>query len=179
MSSPATNECVIYGLIPAAPARDHFQSLIDDLASRFDAQPFEPHVTLYGSKAAGENPEDVLKKAAANLKPLRLSVAGIDFSAKFTKTLFVQFRPDAAIAELSDRLRAASLSQREYELNPHLSLIYQEWPVEAKIELRNSIHLPFDEVEFDCVKAVLSPAKVESSEDVKRWQTVATKSLDQ
>lgn len=179
MSFPAADETLIYWLIPAEPARDYFHTLIGDLARRFAAQVFEPHVTLYGTNAAGENPGEVLGSAAAKLKPLRLSVAGIDLSNKFTKTLFVQFQPDAALTELSNRLRSASVSQRDYELKPHLSLIYKKLPVEATIEIRNSIHLPFDAVQFGAVKAVISPATIESSEDVKRWRTVATKSLDQ
>jgi 2'-5' RNA ligase len=177
VSSEAADETLTYWLIPAEPARAYFQTLIADLARRFEAPAFEPHVTLYGTKAAGENPKKVLENARAILKPVRLSIAGIDFSDKFTKTLFVQFRPDKGVTELSDRLRSASASQCEYEVNPHLSLIYRKMPDETKLQIKDSVRLPFDEVQFDSVKAIISPAMVESSQDVERWRVVAAEPL--
>ena len=179
MNEDPANETLTYWLIPAEPARAYFQSVIRDLARRFDAPVFEPHVTLYGTDAVGDDPAKVLAAALANVKPYRLSIAGIDFSAKFTKTLFVQFRPDAGLTELSQKLRAASLSQRDYELNPHLSLIYKTMPAETKIEIKEALRLPFEEVRFDSVKAILTPAKIESREDVERWRVVASECLGQ
>jgi hypothetical protein len=75
---------------------------------------------------------------------------------------------------MSEKLRAASVSQRDYELNPHLSLIYKTMAPEAKRQIVNSLHLAFSEVDFDLVKAVISPAKIESREDVESWRMVTT-----
>lgn len=177
MSTDASNEILTYWLIPAEPALSWFRSLIDDLARRLDAPVFEPHVTLYVTKAADENPTGVLKNALDNLKPLRLSVAGLDCSEAFTRTLFVQFQPDPLLARLSEELRSASVSRLEYELNPHLSLLYKSMLPEKKNEIMDSIRLPFTEVDFDAVKAVLSPAKIETREDVESWRVVATQHL--
>lgn len=177
MGGDGANEILTYWLIPAEPARSYFRSLICDLALRWDAPVFEPHITLYVTKAADENPAAVLQNALANLKPLRLSLAGLDCSAKFTKTLYVQFQPDAALRRLSEKLRAASVSQREYELNPHLSLIYKTMASEAKRRIMNSLNLAFTEVDFDMVKAVISPTKIESREDVESWRIVTTQPL--
>lgn len=173
----STESLLTYWLIPAEPARIYFNSLIRDLALRFDAPAFEPHVTLYVTRAANENPAAVLQSALADFRPLRLSVAGLDCSGTFTKTLYIQFQPDAAVQRLSEKLRAASVSQREYELNPHLSLIYKTMAPEAKREIINSLHLAFTEADFDSVKAVVSPAKIESREDVEAWRMVATQRL--
>lgn len=163
--------------MPAEPARSHVGSLIRDLALRFDAPLFEPHVTLYVTQAAKENPAAVLQSVLADFKPLRLFVSGLDCSDKFTKTLYVQFRPDPAVQRLSEKLKAGSVCQREYELNPHLSLLYKTMAVGAKREIMNSLHLGFTEVQFDSVKAVVSPATIESREDVESWRIVATQSL--
>ena len=171
------DEIVTYWLIPAEPARSYFGALIRDLALRFDAPVFAPHVTLYVTQAAKENPAAVLQSALADSRPLRLSVEGLDGSDEFTKTLYIQFRQDAAVQKLSEKLRAASVSQPEYELNPHLSLIYQTMAPKAKREIINSLHLAFGEVDFDSVKAVLSPAKIESRQDVESWRIVATQPL--
>jgi hypothetical protein len=91
----------------------------------------------------------------------------------------VQFEPDAALTRLSSDLRRASVVQNEYELNPHLSLIYKAMPQETKRDLATSIRLPFTEVLFDSMKAVISPAKIESREDVDSWRVVASRRLAQ
>ena len=104
-------------------------------------------------------------------------VAGLDYSAKFTKTLFVQFAPSPELAQLSEDLRRASVSRNDYELNPHLSLIYKEMDEEMKRRLANSITLPFTEVTFDGVKAIISPAEIKKREDVETWRVVAEQKL--
>jgi len=162
-----------YWLIPAEPARSHFRSLIQDLARRFDAPVFEPHVTLYVTEPGNENPADVLKETLRNIKPPSLSIAAINYSDEFTKTLFVEFRPDESLDRLNGKLRAGSASQPEYQLNPHLSLIYKTMSPETKVPLAKSLRLPFDEVRFDSAKAVISPAKIESRADVEAWRVAA------
>jgi 2'-5' RNA ligase len=162
-----------YWLIPAEPALSYLRSVINDFARRFDAPVFEPHVTLYVTNADHETPAEVLTHAPAYSRTCRLSVAGIDYSDEFTKTLFVQFRPDAALTRLSENLWSASISQPEYQLNPHLSLIYKTMSPGTKAQVADSIRLPFGEVSFDSVKAVISPAKIESRADVEAWRVVA------
>ena len=177
MSKGAANEILAYWLIPAEPAWSYFRSLIRDLATRFDAPEFEPHLTFYVTNAGNDNPTSVLEEVLVNLRPLRLSIAGIDYSDEFTKTLFVQFQPDETLAKLSEKLRSASVAPCEYQLNPHLSLIYKKMPLETKMEIANSPCLPFIEVEFDSVKAIVSSAKIATSDDVNSWRVVATQLL--
>jgi hypothetical protein len=45
---------------------------------------------------------------------------------------------------------------------------------ETKAQVADSLDLPFDEVSFDSVKAVISPAKIKSRADVEAWRVVAT-----
>lgn len=177
MGERPIQEIVTYWLTPAAPAKSYLSSVIRDLALRWLAPVFEPHVTLYVTKAADENPAEVLQSTLIKCGPIRLSIAGLEHSDKFTKTLYVQFHPDAALQRLSDRLRAASISPREYELNPHLSLIYKTLTPETKQEIIHSLDLAFTEVEFDSVKAVISPGQIESRKDVESWRIVATQPL--
>jgi 2'-5' RNA ligase len=168
---------VTYWLIPAEPARSHFHSLIQDLARRFDAPVFEPHVTLYVTEPGNENPADVLKETLGKIKPPSLSITAINYSDEFTKTFFVEFRPEESLARLNGKLQAASASGPEYQLHPHLSLIYKTMSPETKMQLANSLRLPFDDVRFDSAKAVISPAKIESRADVEAWRVVAEESF--
>jgi hypothetical protein len=46
-----------------------------------------------------------------------------------------------------------------------------------KAEIASSVNLPFEEVRFDSVWAVISPADIKSPEDVQAWRVVATRKL--
>ena len=171
-------DCTLaYWLMPTEPARDYFASLIARLAARYNAPGFEPHLTVYATKNADEDAGDVLRRAIGNTNPFRLLIRGISYSDKFTKTLFVEFEQSDQLAQLSQNLRRASALQNEYELNPHVSLIYKTMPAETKAEIASSLSLPFHEVRFDSAKAVISPAQIESRADVEAWRVVATQRL--
>ena len=168
---------VAYWLMPAEPARSFFASVIADLATRFDAPIFEPHLTIYASEQRNDSPADVLSRALADCHPLRLSVRGIQYSDEFTKTLFVQFESSPALSRLCHALQQASALHAEYQLNPHLSLVYKKMALSAKVDVATSIRLPFTEVLFDSAEAIISPARVESREDVEAWRIAAVQRL--
>lgn len=167
-----------YWLMPAEPARSYFASIISDLAARFEAPIFQPHLTVYVTKPGKKNTGKLLDRALTGCRGgYRLSISGIDHSDEFTKTVFVQFEPNEKLTRLSANFRRASGVQDEYELNPHLSLIYKTMPRETKEEIANSLTLPFADVLFDSAKAVISPAKIESRADVEAWRMVAEQRL--
>jgi hypothetical protein len=170
-------EIVTYWLCPAEPTRTYFTKLIGDLATKYDAPAFDPHVTLYVTDVTNENPNVVLESVLKNRGPYRLAVRGLDHSDKFTKTVFVQFEPDMEVARLSSDLRRASVVKNDYELNPHLSLIYKTMDSETKREIADSISVPFPSVAFDLVNAVISPAEIKSRRDVEAWRVVAEQKL--
>jgi hypothetical protein len=75
-----------------------------------------------------------------------------------------------------EELRGASEFQNDYRLNPHLSLVYQTMPREIKVEIANSVSLPFDCILFDSMKTMISPVKVETRIEVEPgawWRTKA------
>jgi 2'-5' RNA ligase len=177
MAMPNRDEIMAYWLCPAEPVRTDCVALIDNLASRFDAPTFEPHVTIQVVGADAQNPEAVLEDVVKGRGSFQLLVRRLEYSDKFTKTLFVQFEPDAKLSRLSEDLGYASVSRNDYELNPHLSLLYKHLDEETKVALAQSIRLPFRGVCFDSVKAVISPEKIESRADVEAWRVVATRQL--
>jgi 2'-5' RNA ligase len=168
---------VAYWLCPAEPERSQFARLIGDLAARFDAPAFAPHITIHVMSADQEDPGRVLDEIVKGRGPYRLSVRRLDFSDKYTKTLFVQLAPDAELTQLSEDLRRASVSPGDYQLNPHISLLYKTMDDETKRQLTASIILPFTAVNFSRVKAVLSPAEIKSRADVEAWRVIAECSL--
>ena len=172
-------QIVTYWLCPAEPARNRFAEIIRNLAAQFDAPVFEPHVTIHVTNAERENPQAVLERVLKVRRTFRLTVTGIDSSAKFTKTLFVQFASDPDLARLSEDLRRGSSASNHYQLNPHLSLLYKEMDQETKRRLATSIVLPFSEVFFDVAKAVISPTEIKSRKEVQAWRVVAERKLSE
>ena len=164
---------VAYWLTPAEPMRSFFASTIAELAARFDAPLFEPHVTIYTTGQGADIPAEILSRALVDSKPLRLSVRNVQYSDELTKTVFVQFEQSPPLPQLSCALQRASPLHEKYELNPHLSLIYKKMTRSEKIEVAASVSLPFTEVLFDSVKAVICPAQIESRQDVEAWRVAA------
>jgi 2'-5' RNA ligase len=177
VSTDSADKILTYWLIPAEPALGYFRSSIRDLARQYDAPVFEPHMTIYTTESHDKNAPKLLERLLNRRGLYRLRVSGIDYSEEFTKTLFVQFEPNQSLTELSQDLRHASALKPEYELNPHLSLIYKTLPRQTKAEIARSLHLPFTEVEFNSAKAVISPANIQCRKDVEDWEVVATQEL--
>jgi hypothetical protein len=82
---------IAYWLIPAEPAHRFFQDLINDLARRYDAPVFEPHVTIYVGANRTDALETVLSKAAQDCEPIVLQALEVSHSDEFIKTLVVEF----------------------------------------------------------------------------------------
>ena len=177
MIGVGTESLVCYWLVPAEPMRSFFVSTIETLATRFDAPVFEPHVTIYVTRNGTVNPVNVLRSVLADRQPYRLSVRDIQFSEKFTKTLFVQFESNPSLGQLSQTLQHASGSQDAYDLSPHLSLLYKEMAHQVKLDLTASIRIPFTEVLFDLAKAVICPQPIKSRHDVECWRVSAEQKL--
>lgn len=170
------DEIITYWLTPTEEAGVVLRSVISSLAAQHDAPRFEPHVTLYATRRGNEDPQKILR-SIRHRERFRLPVSGVNCSARFTKTLFVEFAPSSELLQLSEEFRRASQFPDGYELKPHLSLIYKTMSHEAKKELMASLVLPFHEVVFDSVKAVTSPPDIKSREDVEAWRVVATQSF--
>ncbi len=172
------NTQVAFWLIPSAEDRAFFQGVIDTLAQDYDAPSFTPHVTIYfGAYGADESIEQLLDQAIQGIQPLSLQVDQLLYSDQYTKTLFVQFHPHSMLSQISETLRNKSKQSFEYELNPHLSLIYQTLSEDIKLNLKNSIHLPNPHIFFDEVSAIFIPGKIQKREDVESWEVISTRNL--
>lgn len=177
MAARGPKTIVAYWLIPAKAARNFFAATIAELATRFDAPVFEPHMTIYAARESDDIPGKVLSHALRNCNPFPLSIRNIQASDEFTKTVFVQFEPSPLLSKLTRALQKASALHDEYQLNPHLSLIYKKMTRSAKTEAAAAVSLPFTEVLFDSAKAVICPTPMESRQDVEAWRVAAVQSL--
>ena len=164
---------IAYWLIPSEPAHSFFQQIINDVARRCDAPVFEPHVTIHVGADRADSAENALGEAARECKPIGLTPLGIDQSDEFIKTLFVQFAMSAELLEINNIIREAANDSSEYELKPHLSLLYKKMETAVRRELAASINVQFSEVAFDAIKAVRCVSPTQSRADVEAWHVVA------
>ncbi len=162
-------------LVPAAEDRRWAEGVIRELAARYDAPPFEPHVTVYGGRFVEESELEpvhrALADAAAETGPITLRITGFGATAEYFKTLFVAFAEDPRLRRLYEVVREAAVQGSGYELVPHLSLLYADIPLAVKKMAARTVHLDREEMRFDSLKIVV-PDPVAGWRDTMRWQTL-------
>jgi hypothetical protein len=168
---------IAYWLMPAPPMREFIATLIAELAQRFDAPLFEPHLTIYVESISRSNARRVLDEVATDFGQIRMSIAGVRFSEEFFKTVFIQFFASVALTRLSEAIQSRSVDSSGYHLDPHLSLIYKTMSANEKNKLAASLRLPFDEVVFDSVAAINVPNEAKTPAGVESWERVAERRL--
>jgi len=168
---------IAYWLIPSEPAHSFFQGIINDLARRYNAPVFKPHLTVHvGVNRAGSG-QQALGGATRECTPITLKQLEIDHSDEFIKTLFVQFVLSKKLQQINDIIRRAARDSSHYDLKPHLSLIYTNMAPATRRKVAASIKVPFSEVTFGAIKAVRCVSPTRTSADVKAWRVVAAASL--
>ena len=168
---------IAYWLIPAEPAHSFFQRIINDLVRRYDAPVFEPHVTIHVGADRADAAKNALGDAERECKLIALTPLGIDQSDEFIKTLFVQFAISAELSKINGVIREETNDSSQYDLKPHLSLLYKNLAAATRRELAALIDVPLSEVTFDAIKAVRCVSPTQSRADVESWQTLVTNKL--
>jgi 2'-5' RNA ligase len=171
---------VSFWLIPSEEDRVFFQKIIDTLSLEYDTPSFTPHVTIYsGEYAPDESPAELIEKVTQEIQPFSLKVDKLLYTEEFTKTLFVQFQSSEILRKISQNLQSRSKNSSNFELNPHLSLIYKQMSEETKKNLTTSLTLPKSKVFFDEVRAISTPERIQKREDVESWKVIFIKKLQQ
>jgi 2'-5' RNA ligase len=165
----------VYWAIPAKPERDLFCSIVRILRKQFRAPNFEPHLTLFSTTKDYHSPKKALRQIRS--RPVRLAVRGVAFSPKFTKTLFVRFKPSPALRKLVADVARANKSRAKAPRDPHVSLLYKRMSRTVKKEMAAVLRLPFRTAVFDSIAAVRLTLPVCTGADVEKWKIVAKKSL--
>jgi 2'-5' RNA ligase len=168
---------IVHWLIPAEPAHRFFQDLINDLARRYDAPVFGPHVTIYVGADSTDAVNATLSKTARDCEPIVLQALEVSHSDEFIKTLFVQFAMNRQLQQITQSIRAGVQDSSDYQLNPHLSLLYKRISIKERCLLTRSIEVPFPEVTFDSLKAVRCVSPTRNRADVEAWRVMSEKPL--
>jgi hypothetical protein len=166
-----------YWLLPAESERAALDSTIRELAQKHDAPVFAPHVTVYSSDDDEDHAQALVARLGEESSAIDMRAEAVAHSEEFTKTLFVQFARNPAAQQLSDVIRAGSRSPRDYELHPHLSLLYANLSGEIRAAEAQRIRLPFAQIPFDMLAAVVFPTPIKTRADVEAWRTIASANL--
>jgi hypothetical protein len=162
---------IAYWSVPVGAAGKFFERTIRELATRFDAPPFEPHLTLVIAPEVARGPRKVLSQIPS--PDLVLGVREIGWSEKFTETLFVRFERNQRLVDLVEAIRKSSGGSEQCQIDPHLSLIYKTLPAKTKRALAEEIQLPFSEVHFKGIRAVRCKSPTKTADDVREWKQLA------
>jgi Cyclic phosphodiesterase-like protein len=113
-------------LVPASPWHQRLHRLIEELAGAFASAVFEPHITLHvGAVRRFSSVSAELSKVAASHPTIALTCGATKHGSEHFKTLFVTF-DDTRLEVLRQALMdAADLGGMQYQLRPHLSLLYR------------------------------------------------------
>jgi hypothetical protein len=168
---------IAYWLIPTEPAYSSFQKIINDFAGRYDAPVFEPHVTIHVGPVHAAAASRALRDAAHECTRITLEPTRIDQSEEFVKTLFVEFAMTAELRQLNEAIRNAGNDSSQYELKPHLSLLYKKMPTETRRGLAACVQVSFRNVAFSVIKAVRCISPTQCRRDVEAWRIVEALSL--
>jgi hypothetical protein len=160
-------------LVPRQPDCTILQTLIADLAGRFSAPEFIPHMTIYSCRRSLLQEELAVTAALArSCLPLTLSTNGLAFRDRLTQTLFVSLSSDKNLHWLRDSLQNKLPQTSIHNFEPHVSLLYQFLPGPVREKLTREIRLPLQEISFDQIRAVAIPETMDTTENLSGWQTL-------
>lgn len=134
-------------------------------------------MTIHVGANQADAAKEALLEAAREFQPINLNLSGIDHSNEFIKTLFVQLAPSAELRQLNRIVRKAAGDSAQYNLKPHLSLVYKKMSAAARRELAESMKVPFSKVPFDTLRAIRCVSPTQTRAHVEAWRVLATESL--
>lgn len=164
---------IVYWLLPEKGAAENLRRTIHELAMRFNAPVFAPHVTICSLPENARPPTEIVSKI--RLPTIALEVAEVRQSDQFTKTLFVQFARSLALEELAASICRESGRTERPQVDPHLSLLYHRLPEKARLDLHVELPLPTIHCDGLCAMRCVSPTK--TADDVRAWQLIQNSTI--
>lgn len=114
--------------------------VITDLARRYGAPVFRPHITAAGSLPIGDKAlERRLSDIFSGVADFPVYSAGVGHTAEYWRTVFVKIRRERELARLLTRLRLLPELAGERRPPPHISLIYHRLSPAQRAELAAEI----------------------------------------
>jgi hypothetical protein len=161
-----------FWLLPAEPLKRQLRSIIQQLAKKYDAIDFEPHVTISCGPSDDDQTHTIARGIASLFSPVELTPMKLDYTSEYTKTLCIQFQESEVVRRMFDAIKDRSAQPLNYVLNPHLSLLYKTMPVATQAELSRTVDVPKGIYFFDRLRAIETEIPLTQPKQIKIWRTV-------
>ncbi len=146
--------------------RDYLKKIIDELAEKYHAPKFEPHITVYGLVDSEMSLiESIAKEVTLNYDSFLVEKSEILQSEELWKTVYMELKMNNQLKLIYKNLKKHFEKIVKYEFNPHISLIYKILPIEEKIKIINKLDI---KNEFTVNKLVVQKFFL----DVEKWKIV-------
>lgn len=152
---------------------DYLFEIINDLAKKYDAPSFIPHITAYGLLNIDlKTLDDEILESIQGVKSFSVETNTINFSDNLWKTLFVEILPNKHLVKINNNL-TKNLSQfSKYEFLPHISLLYKNMEKNQKQFLAESLVMKKN-------FKIIGMGIQQFSENIKEWKLVRRYSFNE
>ena len=121
---------------------EYFTNIINELSTKYNAQPFKPHITAYGLVDVDlEELDKIVVKSIQGEKQFVIKKSNISYSDVFWKTLFVEFQPNEQLERINKKLTKSLQSFSKYDFIPHVSLIYKKMKESEQKKMADTIEI--------------------------------------
>jgi hypothetical protein len=152
---------------------DYLFKIIKDLAKKYNAPSFIPHITAYGLLDIDlKTLDDEVFDAIQEIKPFNVTTNTINFSDNFWKTFFVELLPNKHFVKINNNLTKNLSHFTTYEFLPHVSLLYKNLTSNEKQFLAESLKMKKN-------FRIIGMGIQQFSENIEEWKLVRTYSFDE
>lgn len=145
---------------------DYLKKIIDEIAEKYHAPKFEPHVTVYGLiNSKIDHIDRVIKEISWNCRSCLVKKSKILQSEELWKTVYIELELNKQLKTIHDNLKKHFENIAKYEFKPHISLIYKILSSEEKTKIINELEL---KNEFTINKLAIQ----KFSPDIEKWQII-------
>lgn len=161
-----------YWLVPAQAIAAQLRAKIDELAARYDAVRFDPHITIYSGRSTDAEVAATMPELKASFRPLTVAPYVVGQSSRLTKTLYIRLRLTDELTALTERIRARTQAPTDYVLDdPHVSLMYKTIPEAERQRLAQEVPIPAPFV-ADGIVAMETASPITELDQVRRWRFI-------
>jgi 2'-5' RNA ligase len=154
-------------LIPSKQDAKHLNTIIKNLAKKYNAPKFSAHITVYSGITSLDDAKSAVQ--LLNSPKIRVRKLGIARSEYLWKTLYLRIKKDKKLGAIHKIL--ARKLRTKYVFLPHISLIYKKLDDTTKRKIIKTIKTKNSFV-FDAV------AIIRSSKNVHQWKVLYRTGLD-
>ncbi len=158
-----------FWITPDGEVFAELQKTINELASRYTAPTFSPHMTLHGVvESTDSQVVEKVQNAIKNTQPFKLELGVVEFSTTYFQCVFVRIKTNANLVNAHLELRNAFDSPANHVFMPHASLLYSDMNMEEREKVSNSITI----TESSFVANEVTIVRADES-NPKTWEVVA------